>query len=425
MSRKTSDDPKAAPHPDDWGDRSFERTGFCAYRLALPNSLITFDLNRLRRERHELIGELTVRCQFAGAQTVDGILSAGDFNLSSVQARVTRAKLLANRAQTKDVDFEGYLEELCYKTLAAERTGEPPQVLRDVEIIPGHHGEFDLIGFGIPKRHPSILFGDGGAAKSTLALYMGCELAHRGEMVMFCDWEADDQDHKARLDLLYPTNPPAILYVRCERPLVVEADRLRALVREYGITFGFMDSAAYGCAGAPESAEASLDYFRALRSLTIGTLITAHVTKSEDGDKRPFGSSFWHNSARATWHIKRSNPNDDRDTIYTLVTQRKCNFGRVRPAMSLGITFGRTIDIRRASVLAAEEFAPSLTLPQRIMATLNSKPLSGDVLRAEFPDSKPDTLRKTIDRMLERGTLVRFQHIDGQEVIGIKHREES
>ena len=186
-----------------------------------------------------------------------------------------------------------------------------------------------------------------------------------------------------------------------------------------------MDSAAYGCAGAPESAEAALDYFRALRSLSIGTFLTAHVTKSEEGDKRPFGSSFWHNSARATWHVKRSNPDEQKSTIYTLVSQRKCNFGRVRPPMSLGITFGQTIDIRRTSVLAAEEFAPSLTLSQRILATLHTKPLSGTVLKAEFADSKPDTLQKTLNRMIERGTLVRFQHLDGQELIGIKHQEES
>ena len=32
-------------------------------------------------------------------------------------------------------------------------------------------------------------------------------------------------------------------------------------------------------------------------------LIT-HITKVENGDQRPFGSTFWHNSGRSTWKLK-------------------------------------------------------------------------------------------------------------------------
>lgn len=421
MSRKTSEDPKADPHPDDWGPRTFESIGFNAYRLSLPQSALTFDLTRLRRDRHELIGELTVRCQFAGAKTFGGILSAGDFNISSVAARTTRAKLLASRALTRDVDFEGYLEELCYQVLAAERTGEPAQVLRDVEIEEDAHGEFEVLGLGLPKRHPAILFGDGGSAKSLLSLHIACELAHAGETVMYCDWEATSQDHKLRLDKLYPANPPPVLYVRCERPLTVEADRLRALVSEYNVSYTVMDSAAFGCAGAPESAESALDYFRALRSLgKIGNLLIAHVTKSEEGDKRPFGSGFWHNSARATWHIKRSNPDDDGPMIYTLVSQRKCNFGRLKPPLTLSINFGENITIGRSSVLSAPEFAPSLTIGQRVWATLGRQSMTRDSIRDTFESDKWDSVKKVLNRGLESGKLIAFQKADGTEVIGIK-----
>lgn len=421
MSKKTSDDPKADPHPDDWGPRTFEPVGFNAYRLSLPQSVITFDLSRLRRDRHELIGELVVKCGFAGAKTLNGILSAGDFNVSSVAARVTRAKLLASRAQTRDVDWEGYLEELCFRVLAADRTGEPAVVLRDVELQPDLHGEFDVLGMGLPKRHPAILFGDGGSAKSLLSLHMACELAHAGEVVMYCDWEATSQDHKIRLDQLYPANPPAVLYVRCERPLTVEADRLRALVNEYGVTYTVMDSAAFGCAGAPESAEAALDYFRALRSLgKIGNLLIAHVTKAEEGNKRPFGSGFWHNSARATWHIKRNNPDDDGPQVGTLVTQRKCNFGRLKPPLTLSFFFGNTIQIKRSSVLEYPEFAPDLQIGHRVFATLARKPMTREAIKAEFADDW-DSVRRAINRGLEdKGRLVEFKRPDGSTVISLK-----
>ena len=71
------------------------------YRSDDPTSGIMFDVNHLRRDRHELIGELTVTCTLPGAKTVNGeILSTGDFNFSSIRARQDRAKLLAMRAHT-------------------------------------------------------------------------------------------------------------------------------------------------------------------------------------------------------------------------------------------------------------------------------------------------------------------------------------
>ena len=74
---------------------------------------VTFDLTRIRRDRNEFIGELLVRCTLAGARAVEGVLSAADFNLSSLSARTTRAKFLAERAQTtpEQVDWTGLLEE--------------------------------------------------------------------------------------------------------------------------------------------------------------------------------------------------------------------------------------------------------------------------------------------------------------------------
>ena len=104
---------------------------------------------------------------------------------------------------------------------------------------------------------------------------------------------------------------PGLFYVRCERPLTEEADRLRRIIREERIDFGIFDSVAFACDGPPEAAETASAYFRALRSLRIGSLNLAHITKSESGDQRPFGSIFWHNHARATWFIKRATDTPD------------------------------------------------------------------------------------------------------------------
>jgi hypothetical protein len=101
------------------------------YRLSVPNVGLAFEIDRLRRERHELFGELTVYCQLAGARTVDGVLSVGTFNLSSPTARTQRARLLRDMSESK-LDFALMLEALCLRTIAAERSGQPASLLRDI-----------------------------------------------------------------------------------------------------------------------------------------------------------------------------------------------------------------------------------------------------------------------------------------------------
>jgi hypothetical protein len=406
-----------APHPNDWGPRTFNVTGFSAYRLAVPRAFLTFDIGRLRRERDELIGELVVRLNMAGARTIEGILSAGDFNLSSVQARSTRAKHLAQRALADDMDWEGWLSELCFRVIQAERTGDSISLLADVDLPP-EAGEFDLHGWTLPKKQPTILFGDGGSAKSLLSLWAAGQIALTGSRVLYADWESDGADHRRRLDKLYPLALPPILYARCERPLIIEADRLRNICLEHAVEFVILDSAAFGCQGPPEAAESAIAYFRALRSLNCGSLLIAHVTKAEDGDKKPFGSGFWQNSARATWHIRRSNPDDDGPEIQVLLSQRKCNTGRLRAPMALSIYFGPDATrIQRTSATDTPEFALTLTTRQRLHATLRFQPLSMEAIISALPEDKPDTVSKTVRRGLEKGYYVTLPN----GLIGLKH----
>ena len=141
--------------------------------------------------------------------------------------------------------------------------------------------------------------------------------------VAFFDWELAAEDHRVRLEKLFPDGMPRLLYARCERPLVAEADRLRGIVRDEGVEFCVYDSVALACDGAPEAAEVAGAYFRSVRQIGGGSLHLAHINKSDSGDKKPFGSAFWHNLARATWFIKAAESNSMEDRLLTL----GCFFG--------------------------------------------------------------------------------------------------
>jgi len=378
------------------------------YRLTVPG--VTLEVDYLRRESHQLKGEILVRCDLPGARTFDGVLSIGDLNLSSTRARQMQAKYLAERAQADDLDWTGLLEEFAQRVLAAERDGQPAVLLSDLPR-PAPDEALEVDGLPLLARHPIILFGDGGTAKSYLGLYIAGTLAQRGLRVGFFDWELAGEDHRARLERLFDDEMPPIHYARCSRPLVYEADRLRRIVRDEQLDYLILDSIAFACDGPPEAAEVAGRYFRALRQVgIIGSLHIAHVTKALEGaDRRPFGSTFWHNGARATWNVKLANTIPDETAINIALHNRKMNLGAKRSSVGFEFRFDQDrTRVRRVDPADVPDLATGLSLHQRLHAFLRSGPRSRDVIAAEFEDEKAATLRRTINRAIAEGKLLRM-----------------
>lgn len=367
------------------------------YKLRIRDAGIVIEVDRLRRDSHELVGELCVKCSLPGARTYDGALSIADFNLSSARARLERARLLAGRANAEGLDWVGYLEELCQRVLAAERKGQPAVDLRDLER-PNPDDALRVDGLSLPRRHPTIIFGDGGAAKSYTALYLAGCLAGQGLAVALFDWELAGEDHRDRLERLFGLAMPRISYARCERPLVYEADRLRRIVRDGGIGYAVFDSIAFACDGPPEAAEVAGRYFRAVRQIGTGSLHIAHITKGEGGDQKPFGSVFWSNSARSTWYAKLADESPDGTTLQLGLFNRKSNLGQLHQPTGFLIKFtpDRTY-FTKSDPADTPDLAEKMTIRQRMMHLLRRGALPIEVVADEL-EAKPDTVRRTACR---------------------------
>ena len=369
------------------------------YTHSVPAFDITFDADRLRRERQELLGELTVRCGLPGARVVNGILSTGDFNFSSVRARQDRAKFLRDRAQTAGaVDWIGLLEDFCQRVFDAERTGDPAIRLRDLPA-PERGDDIAMDGLVFPRRQPSIIFGDGGAAKSLTALHAAGKLAQRGLTIALFDWELCGDDHRDRYARLFRADmPPSLFYCRCERPLVSEVDRLRRIVREHGVDYAIFDSIAFACDGPPEAAEIAGRYFRAVREIGIGSLHVAHINKSDSGDQKPFGSAFWHNGARSTWFVKAVEQTGDDSVLQLGFYNRKSNLGPIRPPTSYAVTFASDrITFERTDITDNPELAGKLTIRQRMVSVLKRGSMSVQEIADEI-DERVESVNKSIKR---------------------------
>jgi hypothetical protein len=391
-------------------EREFSIVDNDAYRLDLPTLGITFEADRLRRDHHELVGELCVRCDLPGVHTIDGVLSVADFNFSSLRARSTHAKFLAERANIKDIDWLSLMEEFCHRVNQADRAGQPAVDLRTLPT-PDSDGVLEIEGFHLLLHHPSILFGDGGASKSYLALYLIGRLAERGMAVALFDWELAGEDHRVRLGRLFPNGMPRIHYIRVERPLVHEVDRLKRIVRENNVQFSVFDSVAFACDGPPESAEIAGKYFRTARQIGGGSLHIAHVNKSENADQKPFGSTFWHNGARCSWYIEKSDETADSDILKIGLFNRKANLGRLRPPIGFTFTFSddRTT-VRRTEVANTSDLAGLLSVRQRMAHLLRRGAMTPEAIAEEI---EADV--KTVKREVRRYKLL-FTVIEGGRI---------
>ncbi len=403
--------------------REFRQVGEDTYELTMPAFGVRLRIDRLYRDRdQQLHGELAVACDLAGAHLIDGHLSVATLNLSSASARHSRAKLLAERSEAPELDWFGLIEELSVRTITAERIGAPGRYLADFENDRDDpSAEWLVNGWPWLREHTMITFGDGGALKSYLALYgLGC-LAQQGIAVGYCDWELSGRMHKYRLGQLFGDVQPPILYLRCDKPLVAEADRIQRESRRHGLEYLVMDSVGFGTPGPPEAAEHAISYCRALRQIGLGANLLAHVNRSENGDQKPFGSSFWHNSARSTWFVKRTSADGLR--VNVALVNRKSNLSRLHPAIGFQFDFSdsRRVPVNRIDPSDVEELAAQLPLWQRIKSSVTQSPCTLAQL-AEALGASVDTVDRTVRR--HRDLFTRTSGRDGISRITLVERRD-
>jgi hypothetical protein len=391
------------------------------YLLELPQIATELRVERLRRDRGELIGELSVSCGLPGTRSADGGLSVADFNLSSARARTERAKILVDRSAAPDIDWSGLVEDLCQRVLAAERNGRPAILLRDLPR-PTADEDLNVGGLRLLRRHPVCIFGDGGALKSYLGLWIGAQLARRGLRVLYADWEFAGEDHRDRLERIEGEDMPELWYLRAERPTVAEVDRLRRIVREERIDYAILDSVAFACDGPPEAAEVAASYFRAVRRIGVGSLHVAHVNRSDTNDQKPFGSTFWHNGFRSTWFAKRSDTTPDSGSVTVGLYNRKANLGPLLAAVGYRVTFGdERTTIAPTDLADVTELAAGLPLWQRMVGLLRTGSMTMVEMASDL-DVKVDSVSKAVRRG-EHKVFTRIPGPDGIYRIGLLTRE--
>lgn len=364
----------------DTTSRVFAEAGDQRYQMTVPTAGITFTAERVRRERHELHGELIVLVngQFKQARTAPGgVLSIGDYNFSSVQMRSSRAKLLQGLAGDglDWQDWHAILEDFTLRVFAAERKGKPAVLFADLpESSEETAAIWEIEGFPLLQTMPTVMFGDGGSGKSYFAMFLAGSLAGMGIPVVYADWEFSVGAHRERVGRMFKPIPRNLHYVKCDRPLKEETDRLARILRETGAKFLVADSIGFACDGPTESQEVAATYFRCLRQLGVGTLNISHIPKQNDERKEAqvFGSIYFRNGARSVWFVEKASENPIGQLRFGL-HNRKNNVGDRLPSMAYSLTFDRGMTkVVKVNLNEIDEIVASLPIldrMRRLMAT--------------------------------------------------------
>ena len=369
------------------------------------------EFSRVVEHRDTLSAEVTVS-NYVGTE-----LHWARVNLASTQGRGALIRAVDEAEPTGD--WRPIIERSCRMVAKHVRLGEPAVPL--IAAPPESERRWAVQDW-IPHGQITVLFGDGGAGKSYLALMLALSglldraLTPRWRMtalhrVLYLDWEADAAEQRVRLwrlseGLGSSVLDGAILHRTMRRPLKDEIATIRAEVARGEVDFVIADSLAPASGPEPEHADAALSALLALRSLAVTVLCLAHVSKAQADAKapaRPYGSVHIQNLARSTIEARASEDDDRQDATVTLY-HRKSNFGKRCPPAALRFTFDPAGPVR---VSSGEPDTGGASLAFQILDALRQSARTSAALAEEL-DTTPSRIRAELSRLAKRNSVVRL-----------------
>ncbi|MCI0778092.1 MAG: AAA family ATPase, partial [Chloroflexi bacterium] len=377
------------------------------YVVSLPEDggFIRFeasDIDSTRRRSLDIM--LTVRCELPGT-TKDQF--SGRLNVTSLSNRESFRRQL-DEMFGKEGGWTRRLNIACSMVRKAHNERDNSIVLLEAPEVTTQH----LLAPYMLTDGPTIIFGQGGSAKTYLALawsacialgmpFLGSPVQQAA--VLFIDYESTPGVMKKRLEKVLAgmgmaNSLPPIFYWPATAPLVDMVPALQHEILKDDIGMVVVDSVMLAAGADAERAETAGRYFGALRRLGVPSLNVGHVTKA-GGDQFPFGSIFWHNSARLTWNVKLRHEEDD--TVHLGLFNREANDGPQEHPQGLRISFDGLdgpVTIAREGLDA--EWDKELSNPERIRGELRAGKCSVKEL-AEALELSEAIIRTTLNRMTD------------------------
>ena len=197
---------------------------------------------------------------------------------------------------------------------AATNVGMPRELTLTAEPSEEPLATYSMCGIGCPVGGATVLYGQGGSAKSQIAMATAARMAAEGRRVLYLDTEpfADDfKRQQASLHVAASPDPQATLRNLSYRVLSGwNLHVVRSLLdAARGVDLIVFDSATQAVDDDINNSEAASRFYALLRVLDCGTaLVLCHVSKSgaeaDAAGTSPLGTQTWESGARLTVSAK-------------------------------------------------------------------------------------------------------------------------
>lgn len=309
---------------------------------------IVFDVLHVEDSGWGLLATVHVRSPLHGvARLPGGTLLMQRMNLLRTKEQLDMAtriqQLLPGPDSARRIDWQRHIEHV--QALVWDELTRPVPIidLRDRPVPEAQR--FAVPGF-LPLGKVSILYGPGGAGKSSLCLRLAGSVAtgvefldlpvlHTGR-VLYLDWEDDEDTITHRLHLvtkgmgLQDTFGVGYKSLRGRGPYERHHADILMAVSDMDVQLVIIDSTGMALSGSKlgDGAETVIRFNQQLSELQTTVLLIDHISsddlKEAKGTPKPYGSVYKMNAARNVWEM--APPDSDLITGFTL-RHRKSNVG--------------------------------------------------------------------------------------------------
>jgi hypothetical protein len=297
----------------------------------------------------------------------------------------------------------------------------------------------------VPETYPTMIYGDGGVAKSMLALSLGLGVASNAGTwlgrsiepggVLYLDFELDAAEQSRRVSRLVKAEglgkPPRTLRYMSAVGVRARDAFEDALIecKTHDIKLLIVDSLGPALDGDAEASRDVISFYNEIvgpfRIAGVAPLVIDHQSKMQAGDryqnKRAFGSVFKSNLARSVLQVEATDRSDGELSVR--LRQNKHNFGPLIKPFGARLSFSEE-EVRIEAVdLEDGDLAEEGTLNARERVLLVLGELS-EATPSEIHEGVSDlslgTVKKELSKLKKAGTVEEAGDVrDRQQVVKV------
>jgi len=342
-----------------------------------------------------------------------------NFNFSSAQTRKQLIKSLDEKYP--DWSWLGVVDEICRQVQALAMQGESSTVIKPTTTGAKHPGYY--VEPIVMKGVPTVIYGDKGTNKTTLALTLmgliacgindsltGLHASCSGKVGLL-DWENNAELTDYTLSRLVDggTLPYFELpYLRCNQPLADDIERIGRFLYENEIDVVMIDSLGQA-AGSDRFDSAgkgsALRFFEAMRQFNLTSIIIGQNAKDDTGKRSIYGSTFFTYYARNIFRLQAGKHQDNEDEMLVALIHEESNFSKKYQPLGLRLAYTESTISVTSEVVSISQFLDRANQTKELLEFLKSGAKSVKAV-SDYLNASANGTRVLLSRLKSRGIVV-------------------